>query len=162
MGYLKVILFTLLLLQQGGRHEFKLKRSAVIRLSTDVVLHMQASWFDSTKHSIKYCVVGPPKDRWKGVCLIDGRPYFGTDWETPLTVLDKAFVVVGGDTVNLDVSCMFDPWFDSVDSKFFSLEQVEGGFVVTGHFSDGAGSYEAKWLVSQGASVRMELKKEEC
>ena len=162
MEYLKVMFFMLVIFQQGGEHGFKLKRSASIRLSPLVVLHMQASLFDSSKHSIKYYVVGPPEDPWKGVCLIDGHPVFGTDWELPLTGLDKAYLVVGSDTVNLDVSCMFNPWIDSADSKFFSLDDVEGGFVLTGNFSDGAGSYEAKWFISHGTSVRIELKKGEC
>ena len=59
--------------------------------------------------------------------------------------------------VDLDVSCMFNPWIDKPDAQDFTAESVYGGLLVRGNFSDAAGRYTAEWLVVQNSSVRTRL-----
>jgi hypothetical protein len=66
---------------------------------------------------------------------------------------------IGLKTINLDVSCMYNVTPAPQD---FTLEKVEGGYLIRGHFSSGAGSYEAEWFVIENSSVRTRLVKEEC
>jgi hypothetical protein len=131
-------------------------------LSFNIKLHMEAVRFIPNEHKIKYCKPAFPTDDWKGVCLIDGKPVFGTDWEMPKYVLKEAIIEINGKRVPLDVSCMYNPWFGMPDSKSFSVEKIEGGFVLEGIFSDGAGAYKAQWQIIDGASVRTKLSQEEC
>lgn len=122
-----------------------------------IQLQLKASRFHPTQHRVDSCQVGPDEDPWVGVCLIDAKPIFGTDWDMPRTVLDEAYVVIGKDKVYLDVSCMYNPWNSSADRRSFSADKIEGGYIITGHFSDGAGTYDAEWLVVRGQSVRVKL-----
>lgn len=57
---------------------------------------------------------------------------------------------------------MYNPWFDSPRTEDFSIQKVEGGYLLKGVFSDGAGRYEAEWLVIQNTSVRIKLSNKEC
>jgi len=131
--------------------------SATLILSPGIELHLKASIFDSTKHTIKYCEVGPHSDPWKGVCLIDGRPVFGAGWEIPYTVLDEAYVMIGQKKIVLDISSMYNPWVEFPNKEFFSINQTEGGIIINAKFSDGDGSYEAQWFIIEGTSVRLKL-----
>ena len=124
-----------------------------ITLAPDIVLHMEKDEFLPEKHKIQTCKVldwpqQPP-------CLIDGRPIFGTDWTTPTTTFTRAWLDVRGVTVDLDVSSLYNPWIGSKPTpSLFRLTNVEGGYLLRGHFSDGAGSYTVEWLIIQGVSVR--------
>lgn len=133
---------------------------AHIKLEKSITLYLKKVTFEKNKHKITYCQLS--KD-WLAVCLIDGKPVIGTDWEIPKSQLAKATVNINGKTVELDVSCMFDPWSIQADSAYFWITKVEGGYIVHGGFSDGAGAYEAEWLVIKNSSVRIKLlKSEEC
>jgi hypothetical protein len=64
---------------------------------------------------------------WKGVCLVDGKPVLGTDWETPVSQLVEATVVIDGhERVKLDISCMFNPWAERPREKDFGLHGEPG------------------------------------
>jgi len=127
--------------------------NATIKLSPDIVLHMEKDDFLPEKHKIKTCkVLEWPQDP---PCLIDGRPIFGTDWTTPTTTFTRAWIDVKGVTVDLDVSSLYNPWTASDPTpSLFRLTNVEGGYVLRGQFSDGAGSYTVEWFIIQGVSVR--------
>lgn len=119
---------------------------------------MESKPFTPTQHKITTCTVLD----WTGTCLIDGKPFFGTDWETPKSQLVEATVVINGrKDVKLDVSNMFNPWTGEARKKDFKITEVEGGLLIHGEFSDGAGSYVAEWLVVDGSSVRTKLQKDE-
>jgi hypothetical protein len=110
--------------------------------------------FDAKKHEITECK-GPD---WSAVCLIDGKPVFGTDWEIPKSQLVRASLKAPDNIIELDVSCMYNPWFTKKpDPRDFSAEKVEGGYRIRGFFSDAAGSYNAEWLVIKDSSVRTRL-----
>lgn len=131
-------------------------------LDYNIKLSLSSALFDSTHHRIRYGSPALPFDKWKGIVLIDGKPVFGTDWELPKSILLEAKTVVNGKTITLDVSCMYNPWMGKPDKKDFSVNKTEGGFLITGKFSDGAGRYKAQWLIVEDVSVRTMLVKEEC
>lgn len=123
--------------------------------SPGLVLHMRVSSFDPATHSVTRCKVLD----WEGVCLIDGKPIFGTDWGTPRSVLESAELEVEGLKIPLDVSSLYEPWIHS--KNWFSVAPVEGGWEIRGCFSDGAGSYVVQWLVIAGVSIRTLISKDE-
>lgn len=125
--------------------------------TSDVSLHLRASPFDSTKHQVSRCKILD----WEGVCLIDGKPVLGTDWDIPRSVLESLELEIGSTRVSLEVSSLYNPWFGSPSKEFFSVSQVEGGWVVRGCFSDGDGSYVAEWLVINGGSLRTLVSRDE-
>jgi hypothetical protein len=129
--------------------------SYTIDLGDGILLQMTVAPFDAKKHKIKKCQILD----WSGVCLIDGKPVFGTDWGLPRNQLVQAELKIGAKTINLDVSCMYNVTPTPQD---FTLEKVEGGYLIRGHFSDGAGSYEAEWFVIENTSVRTRLANKEC
>ncbi len=132
--------------------------SFTIPLGKGMSLHMTVAQFSDKKHKITKCQIL----EWSGICLVDDKPVFGTDWDLPRNQLVKATFKIGTNKISLDVSCMYNPWFDKPNPKDFKVTKAEGGHVITGHFSDGAGSYEAEWLVIQNSSIRTHLAKVEC
>jgi hypothetical protein len=113
--------------------------------------------FEESAHKVVRCKVLD----WSGVCLIDGRPAFGTDWELPKTSVQSGMVTVGKRDVALDVSCMYNPMLSESSKRLFRVRQVEGGYVLSGYFSDGAGGYRAEWLIVADGSVRTALRNAE-
>jgi hypothetical protein len=131
--------------------------NVTVSLSKNVVLKMRSKPVIQKNHKIATCKI---LDQM-GICLVDRKPVFGTDWETPKSQLIEAMVVIdGGTLVKLDVSCMYNPWAGQPQKKNFAVTTVEGGLVVHGEFSDGAGSYVAEWLIVDGSSVRTKLEKD--
>ncbi len=118
-------------------------------------LRMTVVPFEPKKHKITKCQIID----WSGVCLIDGKPVFGADWGLPRNQLVQAELRIGPKTIYLDVSCMYNV---APTPQDFTLEKVEGGYLIRGHFSDGAGSYEAEWFVIENSSVRTRLANKEC
>lgn len=88
-------------------------------------------------------------------------PIFGTDSIIPHTVLKKLTVKQGAKRTSLDVSFMYDPWFERLDKSRFKVRVYDGGsLVLTGLFSDAAGSYVAEWLIVDAIGVRTLLSNE--
>ena len=126
-----------------------------ISLGEGMSLHMTVAPFEPKKHKITKCQIID----WSGICLIDGKPVFGTDWGLPRNQLVQAELRTGAKAINLDISCMYNVTATPQD---FTLQKVEGGYLIRGHFSDGAGSYEAEWLIIQNSSVRTRLANKGC
>jgi hypothetical protein len=126
-----------------------------ISLGEDMSLRMTVVPFEPKRHKITKCQI----IEWSGICLIDGKPVFGTDWGLPRNQLVQAELKIGTKTINLDVSCMYNV---APTPQDFTLQKVEGGYLIRGHFSDGAGSYEAEWFVIENTSVRTRLANREC
>jgi hypothetical protein len=131
-----------------------LQRHATIDLKNGTRLIVDISPFQQTQHKIEWCT---RSDSYRHVCLIDGRPYFGTDGTVPVTQLDKIVFVHAKHNVQLDVSCMFNPWVGSPNVSLFSADSSDDGYIVRGGFADGAGAYVAAWQVVGGGSVRTSL-----
>lgn len=132
-------------------------RQVTFDLGHGLTLRMSASPFDPKQHAIETC----QREDSSAVCLIDGKPIFGADGEMPRSRLDKATVDLAGRKVELDTSCMYNPWVASPGKDSFTATPTEDGFLVTGSFSDGAGSYFAQWLIVKGGSVRTVLSTDE-
>lgn len=107
--------------------------------------------FSPEKHTIKSC--GDYK------CLIDGAPFFGSDGKVPTEKIVKIVFSDKDGSTSLDVSGMYDPGInnDNIKDKI-RIEPYWGKFYkVTGHFSDGAGTYIAQWLVTSDGSIRTHI-----
>lgn len=128
------------------------QEQASFLLLPDVTLHVRASKFRPEDHKIERFTIWAD---WQGVGLIDGKQVFGTDWSMPHTQLIAAHVEIGGKTIPLDVSCLFNPWVDIPSKDQFSCTPVEGGYKIRGGFSDGAGSYSVEWRIVRDHSVRL-------
>jgi len=126
-----------------------------ISLGEGMSLRMTVVPFEPKKHKITKCQIID----WSGICLIDGKPVFGTDWGLPRNQLVQAELRIGVKTITLEVSCMYNV---APTPQDFIVEKVEGGYLIRGHFSDGAGSYEAEWFVIENASVRTRLANRAC
>jgi len=148
-----ILIFTALLAFAGESKS--ISNTYTILLGESMSLHMTVAPFKPEKHKITKCQIID----WTGICLIDGKPVFGTDWGLPRNQLVQADLKIGSKTVNLDVSCMYNVTPTPQD---FTLEKVEGGYLIRGRFSDGAGSYEAEWFVIQNSSVRTRLANRGC
>ncbi|SRR6266568_5506935 len=134
-------------------HALTNAKEITIELSPTAKLRLGKSEFDPKKHALSTCKVLD----WKPdpVCVIDGKPIFGTDWSMPTSKLDYARLEINGKPIDLDVSCLYNPWSGETRSKAgFALQETEGGWVLRGEFSDGAGYYSVRWLIINGVSVR--------
>lgn len=116
-----------------------------------IKLIVKTESFQATKHEIIKC-----RD---GVCLIDGKPFFGSDGDMPETQLASIEFKKDEKAITLDVSSMFNPavTIDNIQ-RMLVVEPYWGDFYkVTGHFSGGAAAYVAQWIVSVDGSVRIHL-----
>ena len=155
---LTVLLITLIILAASHAYAADSDQSFAVQLGENISLQMTSTPFSEKQHKITKCKIND----WSGVCLIDEKLIFGTDWDMPRNQLTRAEVKIGKIVVSLDVSCMYNPWFSKPKPEDFKVKKIEGGYTVTGHFSDGAGSYDAEWLIIQNRSVRIRLARGEC
>jgi hypothetical protein len=88
----------------------------------------------------------------------DGRigPVYGVDGGgAPLTKLKKLVLIRQDSRTPLEVSCMYEPALGGMEKRQFSLRVISPRSVMlSGVFSDAAGSYAAQWLVVDGIGVR--------
>lgn len=88
-------------------------------------------------------------------------PVFGPDGGAPQTKLERLTLLKGNRRTPLEVSCMYDPWFEQVDLNRFRVRMISStSLLLTGIFSDAAGSYVAEWLIVGGIGVRTLLSNE--
>jgi len=152
IGIVSILLVATAALVANGESQ-SAATSHKIPLKHNITLEMAVAPFDAAKHRVTECeIMGS-----KLICLIDDKPVFGTDWGLPKSKLIKAAVKIGPSVVDLDVSCMFNPWFSKPDPRDFTADSVYGGYRIRGNFSDAAGSYKAEWLIIQNSSVRTQL-----
>jgi len=124
----------------------------------NIKLQIEVSDFDSTKHVISRKMIFD----WSAIYKIDNKLIFGTDWDMPITKLDKMTLKISKFKVKLDVSSMYNPWFgDAPLQQEFKLIPIEGGYNLVGSFSDGAGSYVAEWKNINDLSIRTSLSNDE-
>jgi len=88
-------------------------------------------------------------------------PIFGTDGDVPHTKLEKLILLEGTRKAPLEVSFMYDPWFEQIDVNRFRIRSIgPRSRILTGSFSDAAGSYAAEWLIVDSIGVRTLLSNE--
>ena len=142
---MRVVIILMLLPLLAVASEFQ--RSASLHLRPEITIELRASQFDPSQHKVTTTNSG-------AVRLIDGKQFFGTDGSLPRTQLDSATHIVEGTKMPLDVGQMYDPWFAVPAPESFSVTRYEGGWVLTALFSDGAGTYLARWRILNGTSLR--------
>ncbi|MBK9765460.1 MAG: hypothetical protein IPO87_19555 [Flavobacteriales bacterium] len=133
-----------------------------IDLGYDIKLTGEVVPFDSTAHAVTHCKVLDWQD--DPICLIDGQPYFGSDldYRMPRNHFRSLMIEISGKRTALDVTGMFNvSWDLSIHDGQFEIKPCEGGHILTGGFSDGAGVYTVTWKIVAGGAIRTELKRAE-
>lgn len=92
------------------------------------------------------------------ICLINNKPFWGSDGKTPQTTLSKAYVTIKNNMIELDTTGMFNPSINTANKVNYSAEHYfNDAWKIRGRFSDGSGSYFAEWLVNKSGSIRILL-----
>lgn len=133
-----------------------------VDLGNDIKLTGEVVPFDSTAHTVTRCKLLD----WQHdpICLIDSQPYFGSDldYRMPRNHFRSLVIEISGKRTVLDVTGMFNvSWDLSIHDGQFEIKPDEGGHILTGEFSDGAGVYTATWKIVTGGAIRTELKQAE-
>lgn len=132
----------------------------VLQFDNDIELHISIVEFETEKHDLDTCYF----EEQSYFCKIDGNEWFGADMgmELPRYELKGIMVVHKDEKISLDVTQMFNPVFSTIISKRqFDVKLVNGEIQIYGWFSDGAGTYCAKWLIQDDSSERTLLSKSE-
>ena len=117
-----------------------------------VTLTITSKPFDPKAHVIKKC--------GETVCVIDGKPVYGTYGRMPKQEVTSLVFEKKGKKIALDVSAMYNPNVSNSNIKqYIKLTSWgEDSYEVTGYFShdDGDDSmYICRWLIMQGhGSIR--------
>lgn len=72
----------------SGQSKSKKTENFTVPLGEGISLSMTVATFDPNAHKITKCKIL----YWSGICLIDGKPVFGTDWELPKNQLTRAIL----------------------------------------------------------------------
>lgn len=138
----------------------KTQAQNVLHFDNSLELHITIEEFNMDIHTVDTCYF----DNTPYICKIDEMEWYGTDMglELPKYQLEEVIVIHNGEKIKLDVTQMFNPVFSkTITERHFQIESVNGQFSIYGWFSDGAGTYCAKWLVKGGSSKRTLLSNSE-
>ena len=125
-----------------------------LKLNDSISLTFEKSDFKLTDQKIDYYKSFP--------IGINGEIIFGTDGELPKSKLTKAELKIGEILYDLEISGMYNPWFgNGLNENLIRIRKENGGFILHGMFSDGAGSYGTEWIVYKNSSIRTILSKDE-
>lgn len=162
---LYLLLISLLVSCSTEENHAKVTHQAVDNLSVlnfpnGIELHVTIDTFEVNKHQIDTCFsVNRPY-----ICQIDKKAWFGMDMglELPKFQLSKLVVLYKGKHITLEVSQMFNPVFDTrISEKHFKARVVNEQLEISGWFSDGAGTYCARWQIVDGTAKRTLLSSDE-
>lgn len=142
---------------------FTSRAQNILHLEHDVELQVTIVEFVSENRTIDTCYYA----NQPYICKIDGHELYGIDsgMELPKLELKEIVVLHEGEKTNLDVSQMFNPVFGTfISERHFDVQLINSEIQIYGWFSDGAGTYCAKWLVKNSTSTRILLSRseEEC
>jgi hypothetical protein len=147
--FLTFSIFFGLIIQQKSDDTINLSK---ININDSIVLEVCISKFNPQNHSIDYWDI----NGWQGIGFIDNNFVFGNDWEIPFTKLQYLRLFLGQTKIDLEVSAMFNPngtdLFCREDQ--FIISAIEGGYLLEGYFSDGAGAYHVTWIIFRNKSIR--------
>lgn len=132
----------------------------VLQFDNNIELNISIVEFESEKHDIDTCNF----QEQPYLCKIDGNEWYGSDMgmELPKYELKEVVLIHEGKKINLNVSKMFNPVFSTIISRrHFDVKLINGEIQIYGWFSDGAGTYCAKWLVKNDSSERILLSESE-
>jgi hypothetical protein len=140
---------------------FAQKNVSTVEVGEQIIVTANINSFDSTKHAYDTCDTG---FGWKAICLIDGKPWFGSDagMSLPRNQIIKMSIKIKNKEVPLDVTGMFNAnWNNELRKEQFKIQKTEVGYLLSAYFSDGAGTYGAKWLIIKNTSIRTIISNEE-
>lgn len=137
---------------------------ATVKLPYGAVLCLRQARFQASRHKLGYYQPAG-QNKTRTLKTIDGQGFFGTDGGVPRSQLVSASLLLGGVYYQLPVGCMYSPWPYGYepDARFFRLQRMRQppGYLLWAEFSDGAGSYAAKWLISGSKARRILLSNSE-
>lgn len=131
-----------------------------LKFENDIKLKVYISEFDATKHQVDIC----QDNGVEYYCLIDKSPWFGMDigMNPPKYQLDSIIFENHKLTTSLDVSGMYNPTFSgTIDKRHFNIASSGESYIINGWFSDGAGTYCARWLLRSNSQIRTLLSNDE-
>jgi hypothetical protein len=131
------------------------KINSKVELTKNISIEASGQEFKASDHKLDTCDTG---QGWRMICLIDNKPFFGTDdgLDVPRFQLDQLTLFLDKKKIRLDVTGMFNPSFSGkINSRQFKLEKDQPGYILHGFFSDGAGTYTVHWKIIKGRSVRV-------
>ncbi len=96
-----------------------------------------------------------------GIYFINGEPVYGTDYHPPTTKINSIYLKKMQQSIKLDVSYMYNPNLYMLTEKSFRIYNNNDIYVITGKFSDGAGSYVAQWIIKENCSNRIIISNDE-
>lgn len=127
-----------------------------LALNDTISISYKISFFDASEHSVERCEI----ENWTGICLIDNQQVFGTDWEMPCAKFDYLTLVVNNQEIALNTSSLYNPNNCELllRKDQFQIVPNEGGYLLLGSFSDGAGFYSVEWKIVKSNSIRTCIK----
>jgi hypothetical protein len=139
---------------------FSQKVTSTIELAKGITLTGVVEPFDITKHKYDTCDM----EESKGICLIDGAVWFGSDFglDLPRNQLIKLTLKIKGKEIPLNVTGMYNSSYTGyLNSEHFKIKEYAGGWILYGMFSDGAGTYTTHWRIIKNKSLRQVISNDE-
>ena len=140
---------------------FSQPTTSTIKFENDIILNGTVEPFIQSKHRYDTCDSGLG---WKTICLIDGQIWYGNDLglRIPKNQLTRLTLRINKNDISLDFSGMFNPSFGGgLTKEQFKLKATEDGYILYGHFSDGAGTYTTNWRIVKNKSIRQTISRDE-
>ena len=137
------------------------QETSIIKLSEEIEVIGSIEKFILSEHTVDTCNL---TSEFKTICLIDGKPWFGSDLSTelPENKLSTLTLKIKGEKIDLDVTGMFNPNFGyKLANNQFKIKETEVGYTLYGFFSDGAGTYTAHWKIIKNGAIRVLISKDE-
>ena len=134
--------------------------SGTIALSDSITLSWTIKVFIQKEHQISYCNDGYQKY----LCKIDNKEWFGDERSEALPVnqLVKLALKIGNRSYNLLTTKMFNPNFSGQLYKHqFNIKKYDKYYMLYSFFSDGAGTYIARWKIFNDRAVRVLISNKE-
>ncbi len=129
----------------------------ILQFDNGIDLQITIVDFKAENHRIDTCLM----KNQPYICTIDELNWYGMDlgMELPKYELKEVVVLFEGNTISLDVTQMYNPTFNEARLKRQFEVNIENGQIeINAWFSDGAGTYCAKWTIKNGSSKREILK----
>ncbi|RPD43438.1 hypothetical protein [Paracnuella aquatica] len=139
---------------------FSQNRGYKVQLAPKVYLLGSVGEFNPYRHKIDTCLAAGQQY----ICKIDGQSFYGIDQglELPQTELFSLTIQIDGKKIPLNVSGMFNSTFGGgLSAGKFSLQRKGNAYYLESFFSDGAGTYIAKWKVENGKAERVLISNDE-
>ena len=136
------------------------KHQSSFQLEDNITITATTEIFHWKEHELDTCRT----TEGKKICLIDNKIFFGTDGlELPKYELKELLIVLDGVTIPLETSGMYNPNVHHADLRKlqFKIVKSDPGYLLTGFFSDGIGTYIAQWLILKKNAIRIKISNKE-